>query len=192
MQVVSATEAVSFSNEMELVKLAKTDDDAFAALYNRYFPKIYGFVLKRVGQREIAEDIVSAIFTEAFVHLENYEDRHFTFGAWLYKIATNKLIDHYRRENRRKVVAIDEISDRNLSDGAFTQASDVDRIFLTKTVSKVMNEMPEKYQKVLCLKFFSELSNGEIAAVLGVSANSAGVLLYRSLKKFKKLYESYV
>ncbi|HBU07197.1 MAG TPA: hypothetical protein DEB09_03890 [Candidatus Magasanikbacteria bacterium] len=178
--------------EIELVKRAKTDDEAFGILYNQYFPKIYGFVAKRIGQRETAEDIVSVVFTEAFVHLDGYEYKNCSFGAWLYKIATNKLIDHYRKEGKRKSVSIDGEFEIEVIDESADQIVDTDRILSAKTVKVALSEVPAKYQKILSLKFFSELSNNEIAEVLGVSSNNVGVLLYRSLKKFKTHYEKYV
>lgn len=179
-------------SEAELVEKAKTSDQAFEILYNQYFPKIYGFVVKRAGHRESAEDIVSAVFMEAFTHLDKYEHRNFSFGAWLYKIATNKLIDHYRREGKRKTVALeDELAD-SLPDHSANQEVNVDLAISSKTVNVVLAELPEQYQKILCLKFFSELSNNEIAAALEISANNAGVLLYRALQKFKKHYHKYV
>jgi len=178
--------------EVELIEKAKTNDQAFEILYNQYFPKIYGFVIKRTGAREAAEDIVSMVFMDAFTHLDKYEHRNFTFGAWLYKIATNKLIDHYRREGKRKTVALEDNLADSLPDEAQGQEVSVDLKLSCKTVSAVLAELPEKYQKILYLKFFSELSNNEIALALEISVNNAGVLLYRALQKFKKHYHKYV
>lgn len=176
--------------EQELVKKAKTDDASFTILYNHYFPKIYGFVVKRTSHRETAEDIVSMVFTNAFTHLDTYEGKNCTFGAWLYKIATNKLIDHYRKEGKSFSISIDETFE--MADESINLAGGVDGTISRGNIDKVLNVLPEKYQRIIYLKFFSELQNIEIAQALNISPNNVGVLLFRALKKFKKEYEKYV
>lgn len=180
------------NDEVELIKRAKTDNNAFNMLYEHYFPKIYSFVIKRTGERESAEDIVSLTFTQAFVHLEKYECRSCTFGAWLYKIATNKLIDHYRKQSGKTTIPIEdyaEIEEEKNSDNSVK--NNVDLGLQAKKVRLILKKMPSKYQKVISLKFFSELSNAEIAQAMDVSLNNAYVLLFRALKNFKKYYTQY-
>jgi RNA polymerase sigma-70 factor (ECF subfamily) len=167
-----------------LVIKAKTDNSAFDTLYERYFPKIYNFVAKRTGEREEAEDIVSATFMQAFTHLEKYECRNCTFGAWLYKIAANKLIDHYRKQSGKPQIFTENTADTEIK-------HNIDLDLQAKKVRLTLKEMPAKYQKVIGLKFFSELSNAEIAQAMDVSLDNAYVLLFRALKKFKKYYKQY-
>jgi len=89
-------------------------------------------------------------------------------------------------------VALEDNLADSLPDEAQGQEVSVDLKLSCKTVSAVLAELPEKYQKILYLKFFSELSNNEIALALEISVNNAGVLLYRALQKFKKHYHKYV
>ncbi|MFA6427417.1 MAG: RNA polymerase sigma factor [Candidatus Magasanikbacteria bacterium] len=178
-------------NEAELVQKAKTDDAAFGVLYHHYFPRIYAFVVKRTSHRETAEDIVSAVFMNAFTHLESYETRSCTFGAWLYRIAANKVIDHYRKESTQKFVSIED--GMEIADTSFDMEVPIDLRIQSKKVQDALTKLkPPVYQKIVHLKFFSELSNREIAQAMEMSVNNAGVLLYRALKKFKKIYEAYV
>ena len=176
-------------NEAEIVKQAKTDDRAFEVLYNHYFSRIYAFVIKRTSQRETAEDIVSEVFMKAFAHLEKYEIRDCTFGAWLYRIAANKVIDHYRKEGKRKIVSIEDRFD--LRDENVDISLDIDLKLQADQIKYVLERLkPPKYQTIVHLKFFGELSNMEIAEVMGMNPNSTGVLLCRALKKFKKIFDT--
>lgn len=95
-------------NEAMLVEQAKTDDRAFEKLYNYYFPQIYGFIIKRAGQKELAEDIVSTVFMKVFTHLNDYEPKTSSFKSWVYKIATNTLIDHYRKSSVKNEFTVEE------------------------------------------------------------------------------------
>lgn len=175
-------------NEAMLVEQAKTDDRAFEKLYNYYFPQIYGFIIKRAGQRELAEDIVSTVFMKVFTHLNDYEPKTSSFKSWVYKIATNTLIDHYRKssvKNEFTVEEFPEVLDEN-QDPKKEMVLKEDQV----KVRRILAELPAQYQEILLLKFFSQLSNIEISETLEISANNVGVLLYRALKKFDKVYHN--
>ncbi|NQV12213.1 RNA polymerase sigma factor [Candidatus Uhrbacteria bacterium] len=177
-------------DEDMLVEQAKTDDDAFCALYDFYFPKIYKYILRRVGHRQTAEDLLSSTFLKAFTKLDTYKNGSASFQAWLYRIATNTVIDHYRRQGKRQEMDIEPMVHLESSDPSPEQyASDsVDR----ENVEEVLGKLPEKDQEVLQLKFFAQFSNIEIAETLGISVSNAGVRVYRALKKFEEKYKEYV
>ena len=176
-------------NEPEIVERAKTDDAAFAILYNHYFPKIYGYIFKRVGHKETTEDLVSATFIKVFSNLKNYQYQNCSFGAWIYRIATNNLIDYYRKQGRKKEVNIDNIEEMASLD---TSPEEVAKLAENRqTVKLVMARLPQRQAEVINLKFFAELSNIEIAATLGISVNNAGVLIHRAIKQFDNFYKKY-
>ena len=72
------------------------DSSAFGKLYDHYQPMIYRFVLIKVGRREEAEDITHQVFLQAWQNIRTYRHRGHPFGSWLYRIARNQVIDHYR------------------------------------------------------------------------------------------------
>lgn len=172
-------------DEKQLVEEAKTNDAAFSRLYDRYYTKIYAYIYRRVGDKDTTEDILSATFEKVFLHLEGFDGSVGTFQAWIYRIATNQVIDHVRKMKRVLVVAPDDFPEPIPLD------SEIDRLARGeegRQVRRVLEKIPERYQRVLLLKFFSELTNQEIADTLGVSVGHAGVLLYRALKRFKNTY----
>jgi RNA polymerase sigma-70 factor, ECF subfamily len=179
-------------NEAEIVSQAKTDERAFTVLYDFYFPKIYQFVGHRVATREITEDIVSQIFLDAFSHLKSYQTRGCPFGAWLYRIATNKLTDHYRHLGKNKSVSLtgEDQKEWEIKDEKQNLAEKTEINWQAENVQRALTKLPTRYQKIIELKFFAELNNQEIGLALDLTPNTVGVVLYRALKKFKLVYIS--
>jgi|SRR3989338_375182 len=176
-------------NEMELVERAKTNDQAFEILYNFYFPKIYRYLFKRIGHAQATEDLTSITFMKVFCNLKKYKHQGYTFGAWVYKIATNNLIDYYRQSGRRQEVDIEQVSE--IESNGPSPSESMQNIEEQKFVKFILEKLPKRYKEVLYLKFFAEMSNQEIAGTLKISTNNAGVLLYRALKNFQKIYQKY-
>ena len=180
----------TLENEAEIVENAKTDDKSFEILYNFYFSQIYGYLYKRTGSHETTEDLVSTTFMKIFCNLKNYHSKGATFRAWMYKIATNNLIDYYRKTGKRKEVDIENIKEPS-SQGSMEPEKYAESEENRVLVQEVLKDMPERYQNILYLKFFGELSNIEIAQTIGISANNAGVIIHRALNNFQKTYKKY-
>jgi RNA polymerase sigma-70 factor (ECF subfamily) len=181
-------EAEILAKEHALVERAKTDEQAFAELYNRYFNEVYGFLMKRLGRREVVEDLVSELFLKVFTHLESYQPQQCSFRAWLYRVATNLLIDYTRKASVRHEKTVEEFPD--VMDHGADEHEKYARSEDAEKVRQVLKTLPERYQKILHLKFFAELSNTEIAETLEESANTVGVVLHRALKKFEEAYQT--
>jgi RNA polymerase sigma-70 factor (ECF subfamily) len=173
------------ANEEELIASAKQDEQAFTVLYDYYFPKIYAYVFRRLGCHDDAEDVVSEVFLKVFSNLGKYQNRGFSFGAWLYRIATNCLIDRGRRQKHFAVTVESEELDRNPAPGA--EADGVARkTFDRLAIEKVFLTLPVRYKEVICLRYFADLEIHEIAVNMNISENNASVLLHRALEAFKK------
>lgn len=87
--------SVSVKQERGLARQAQRDAEAFAALYDRYFPRIYAYIAYRVGSRELAEDLTAAIFERAFRNLADFRPRgDGSFSSWFYRIARNAVADN--------------------------------------------------------------------------------------------------
>jgi len=176
-------------NEAEIVQQAKTDDQAFEVLYNHYFPKIYGYLFKRTGNHEVTQDLVSETFTKVFTNLNKYQHQGYSFGAWLFRIATNNLIDYYRKAGKTKEIDIDQISEP-VDDSPNPQQS-IEAKQNREVVHRILKMLPERYQEVLNLKFFAEFSTQEIAENMGITPNNSRVLVFRALKTFDIEYKKY-
>lgn len=173
--------------EYQLAERAKTDDAAFSLLYERYFPKIYAYIFRRLGDRDMTEDVVSVTFEKVFLHLEKFKPGGGgTFQAWVYRIASNAVIDHVRKEKHTVPVDPQELPEEihPQTDGVH----DMIKLEDSEAVHRAIKKLPDRYQEVIQLKYFSELSNIEVAEVLNLSPNNVGVLLSRALKKFHESY----
>lgn len=171
--------------EKKLVEAAKQDPANFAPLYDKYFEQIYRYVSRRVSDQDVAHDLVSQTFYDALAHIQSFEWRGFAFGAWLYKIAHNNVLKWYRQKGRATVVELDE--GRNIEDKDIDYTSELKRDEERDEVQVVLAELEPEEREIIRLKFFEEVSNVEIAEIMGLSANHIGVKVFRVLKKVKQL-----
>lgn len=181
---------IKLENENMLVKQARTDDRAFEILYNFYFSKIYFFIFKRVGQKEAAEDLVSATFMKVFTGLNKFEAKNDnSFAAWVYQIAGNNIVDYYRRQ--KKYLSTDISSITEPVDLSQNLEEDLMKNLNRELVAKVLTKLSEHDQRILQLKFFADLDNTDIAQIMKTKPNNVGVWLFRALKRFQKEYQKY-
>lgn len=166
-------------NESALIERAKTDKDAFGELYQRYVDRIYNYVYYRTGNKDDAEDLTSRIFMRAMRHIPNYDDRGIPFSAWLYRIAHNLVANWHRDRSRRKVIALDDISQWYIRDEGPELATQF--IEDTDALLAAIQRLPTDRQELLILKFVDRLPNAEIGAIMGRSEGAIKSLYHRTL-----------
>lgn len=168
-----------------IVEMAKTDSDAFAQLYDFYLPKVYAFVMSKIGVRDVAEDIVSDVFMKVLDNLPKYQDRGLPFSAWLFTVARNVIFDHYAKSKKGDSLPLNEgIEIKDEKDDLHPDKV-AKRGELAEKVKEVMAQLPERELSILQMKFFSGLTNREIAFTLNLSESNVGIILYRVLRKIK-------
>lgn len=169
----------------KIVESAKTDSQAFATLYDFYFPKVYAFVMSRVGSREAAEDIVSDIFLRVLENIRSYEERGHGFTAWLFTVARNVIFDFYGSGRKRELLPLDEGAQIR-DEGELAQPGKLaEQSELKEKVKTVMDGLPERELCILQMKFFAGLQNREIALAMNLTESNVGIILYRVLRKIK-------
>src|SRR5258707_1186050 len=92
----------STADERLLVEAAQADLSKFDVLYELHFERVYFFIVSRVHDRTTAEDLTSEVFHKALANLPNYQWRGIPFSAWLYRIASNAIVDHFKRSDREQ------------------------------------------------------------------------------------------
>lgn len=176
-------------HEKKLVVKAQENIEAFDELYDYYLPKIFGYILNRVGHRQEAEDLTSQTFAKVLANLGRYEDRGISFSAWVYRIATNVIIDHARK---KKEYSMDPEIIKERIAGTRT-ASPEEQVCLLETGEEMrycLEQLKEDYQNVLTLKFFEELDNREIAKIMDCRPSAVAVKVHRALKALKKEFDA--
>jgi RNA polymerase sigma-70 factor (ECF subfamily) len=170
--------------ERQLIKKSQENAAAFEDLYNHYLPKIYGFLLNRTGQKELAEDLTSEVFARALANLTRYDDRGL-FSAWLFRIARNSLIDWSRKKKEILTDTVESFLPPPAASGQ-KAVSNLELGEKKALIRQTMKRLPEKYQTVLSLKFFEELTNDEIAEIVGCGKGAVAVRVHRALRLMKK------
>ena len=166
-------------DEMVLVQRARQNPREFTALYDRYVDRIYAYAQRETGDVGLAQDIVSATFEKALRNVSRYEWRGTSFGAWLYKIARNELLMHYRR--RKWTIPL---WDSLLSPLRVEQVVQTHEVF--DEVSAAMLKLPARDQELLRLRYYEDLSHAEIGEILNKSSGTVAVALHRALKRLRK------
>src|ERR1051325_6921588 len=175
------------ADEPQLVRNAKTgNSEAFGQLYDAYLERIYRFVYFRVEDQQTAEDITSQVFLKAWENLGRFQIGGTPFLAWLYTIAHNAVIDHYRT---RKVTAA--LEDVRLSDPGHAEAveNEIDLNAEMKVIKEALQALTDDQQKVLTLRFIEGMSNNEIALHLGKREGAIRALQMRGLQALAKQLE---
>jgi RNA polymerase sigma-70 factor, ECF subfamily len=169
-------------DEADLIHRAKSGDaDAFARLYDAYVDRIYRYVYFRVTDDETAEDLTSQVFLKAWEHLDRYQVSG-PFLAWLYTIARNQVIDHYR--THKETIALDQVS----SLPAESQAVDeqVETNSDLETMRQALQFLTEEQQQVVILKFIADLSTENIAQLMNKREGAVRALQMRALQTLAK------
>lgn len=162
------------------------DEQAYAKLLQRYKRPVYHMILKMVRNVDDAEDLTIESFAKAFRSLHKFK-KDFTFSTWLFRIATNNTIDQIRKK-KLNTMSIDtsftddngdgisiEVEDENLNpqeETIKTQKAELIQVFVDK--------LPPKYQKLVRLRYFNELSYEEIAAELEAPLGTVKAQLHRA------------
>jgi RNA polymerase sigma-70 factor (ECF subfamily) len=177
-----------FTDESEILKNAiKGESSAFGLLYDKYQPPIYRFIYLKVSHREEAEDLTHQVFLSAWQNIGRFENQGLPISSWLYQIARNRVIDHYR--TKKHVLDIEDAPSE-----AVTQHERLDdQVEYQMEIEKVkkhLHKLPADYQDILIMRFVEELSNKEIADITGKNAGAIRVLQHRALKQLKKYIEN--
>jgi RNA polymerase sigma-70 factor (ECF subfamily) len=172
------------NGEEKLIELAvRGDSSAFGSLYDHYQAMIYRFVVIKVGSREEAEDITHQVFLSAWQKVRAYKHRGHPFSSWLYRIARNQVIDHYRA--KKGDVSIDKIDPEVFATIERT-ADDLAQKFQLETVRKAIAALKPDYQDVIIMRFVEDISLKETAAILKKSEGAIKLIQHRAVKELKK------
>ena len=166
-------------NDSALIARVKEEPQAFGILYERYVGRIYNYVYYRTGNHHDAEDLTSHVFHRALKHVPRYVDRGVPFSAWLYRIAHNVVANWHRDRSRRQMVPIDDVAlPARLREDPSAVAEERDR---QEMLLQRVRQLPPERQQLLILKFVEQLSNAEIARVMGRTEGAIKSLYHRTL-----------
>lgn len=172
--------------ENRLILQAKQGDkQAIAELYTGHVDAIYRYVWPRVRDEAVAEDLTAQVFLKALEGLPGYEPSGKPFLAWLYRIAYARVIDHWRKQEKRATLPLDEtLPAREPRPAALLEAED-DWI----TAIDLLARLTDDQQEVLMLRFIGEMSLSDVAEVMGKTLGATKAVQHRALASLARLLE---
>ena len=167
-----------------LVERAQSGDrEALEELYLIHFDRIYSYLHLSVGNRHDAEDLTTQTFLKMLEAIGRFRWQSVPFSAWLFRIAHNLAIDHFR--SRRRVQAEDEVPEPAGQEESSAEQQAMDSLGQAGMLALIGRLSPEQRQ-VLTLKFLFGFANAEVAGILGKTEGAVKSLQHRALATLQK------
>lgn len=174
--------------------LDHNDQQAYAELMRLYRDSIYFMLIKIVKNSDDAEDLTLETFGKAFRYLDKYTPQY-AFSTWLYRIAVNNSIDYIRHKNNSPQYIDDDLFtgtaeqliDRSQTNPSPTPEEEVIVKQRMQMLRSAVQQLPEKYRKVIELRYYDELSYEEISDMLNITLSNVKIQLLRAKNMLSQL-----
>ena len=166
------------TDERLRVEAAQRDPSRFGELYEEHFYRVYAYIARRVGDRHRAEDLTADVFREALAGIGKFEWRGAPFGAWLLRIASRAVADHFQRSGREAGNPADEAEPAD--------SSEIERRAL---LFQLVDRLPEAQARVIHLRFVEQKSIREIAQEMERSEGAVKQLQLRAIESLRAQME---
>ena len=172
--------------ERTTVDRARTgDQQALADLYDWYMPRVYRYVVARIGHPAEAEDLTEEVFLKMLGAISDFRWREVPFSSWIFRIAHNCIATHYRKSAQRGG-ATAELSE-DMVDGRPDLATSVEERITIEEVRRASALLPEAQREVIALRFGSGLSIADTAKALGKREGNIKALQHKAVAKLQKM-----
>jgi DNA-directed RNA polymerase specialized sigma24 family protein len=145
-------------------KKAVSAFEAFAAFYEQYLPKIFRYISYRINDKFMAEDITSTVFEKALTRFDQYNAEKAAISTWIFRIARTPQND---KTPEQAIIEEEE----------------------NQTLKRCIAKLSPPEQEIVSLKFSAEMTNRQIASMLGLSESNVGVIIYRAVRKLRSEFE---
>ena len=166
-------------------KVQKGDVNAFGEIYDLLLEKVYRFIYFKTGNKEDAEDLTESTFIKIWKSIASYKNTGVPFEAWVFRIARNIVIDHYR--TRKQKISLNEELKDTLPDDKELPEDLLHSKMLKEVIFEKMKLLPDNYREIIILKFIEEKDNKEISQILEKPVDHIRVLQSRALTALKKI-----
>lgn len=164
-------------------RATKGDRAAASELFDRYYPRVHRYALAKLRDPSNAEDVAAETFSRVVRELRRFKWKGAGFEAWLFRIASNVIVDQARRAGRE--AALGDASDNVEVPGGRTPEDAVLMNELTDELNGILAQLPPDQQEVLILRCAAQLSTEEICRTMGRSANAVRQLQFRALENMR-------
>lgn len=177
----------TMENEKRWINQIKKHASESAAnkLISKYYKEMYAFIYKQTLDAELSLDLTQELFITVLKSLKNYDGKRASFRTWLYKLASNRLVDYYRSKSYKYAKVVESMEDHDFEDDydlsvSFEYKEDVEKI------AALVNELEVKSQQIVRLKLFGEYTFQEIAQIEDISESTVKTRYYAALKRMRQ------
>jgi len=181
---MTSSKSTDLPDQILLGRAIQGDAEAFGDIYEQHLEEILRYVFYRVANRFEAEDLTETVFLKAWEALPRFESSRVNLRAWLYRIAHNVVVDHYRT---RKATAA--LSDVSLRDDHPLPEQRVQTREQNQQLALAIQSLNANLQNVIICRFINGLSHSETAQIMGLREGHVRVLQHRALKKLRQWLE---
>jgi RNA polymerase sigma-70 factor (ECF subfamily) len=177
--------SVILDEDQMLVSAARHDTEAAGRLFDKYYSEILGYIYHCTFDGTVAEDLTSNVFLAVFRHLGRYKWRQIPFRAWLYRIATNEVRMHWRKQKRIKLISLQ----KNCREFVVAQSatSNIEAVEEYGLLHKALLELQLKYRTVIILRYFERKTIAEICQITARKEGTVKAQLHRGLAKLQDI-----
>jgi len=171
---------MAFSEQQIISQCQQGQLESFGSLYDSYIKKIYNFIYYKTHHQQTAEDLTSQTFLKALAKINQFDIAKGHFSTWLYQIARNTVIDHYRTS--RSEIDIQDVWDLSSDTDIAKDAEIKDQL---ETVEKYLNQLDSNQREIIILRVWEQMSYKEIAEIVGKSEAGCKMMFLRSIEKLR-------
>ena len=161
----------------------KSVEAVIAGLFEEYYDKVVRYIYIRISDQPEAEDLAGEVFLKALKSMGSYRGSAEQLRFWIFKIARNIVIDHYRKMSKRKTVNLDDVE---IADSTNVEEIAERRLQIGE-LTKAMKQLTEAQREVIGLRFFAGLSSAETAQILGKSSGAVREMQCDAIQRLRKL-----
>lgn len=168
--------------EWQEIQAAQQNPARFRPLYERYYESIFRFIFRRTADGDLAADICSQVFLKALQRLGGYQFRGVPFSAWLFRIASNEVAQHFRQNSQKRTVSVEE---NTLSEVAEEMEIEGE-LWEVEDLVQALDTLKPDELTLIELRFFEQRPFKGVAEIMGITESNAKVKTYRILERLKK------
>ena len=171
-------------DEESLVRRAQQRDQAaLTQLYEDNFDKIYRYIVIKIGDRTEAEDMTQQVFLKALKSISTFKWKGTSFSAWLFRIAHNQVVDHWRKKSKRVTVPLDDTI-RSTSGNPVPM---VEQKMAVEELASAIKILTKAQQEVISLRFGGDLPIAQVARLMGKSEGAIKALQHSALLSLRRV-----
>ncbi|MDN5201858.1 RNA polymerase sigma factor [Fulvivirgaceae bacterium BMA10] len=185
---------MKLEEERELVWKAKKNPKAFGQLYDLYYPRIFGYVYRRVADFDIARDVTSEVFLKAFLNIHKFRWKGISISSWFYRIATHEVNSTFRKK-KYSPDSLNQLLDQVGYEMPDPSSLENEKLEIEREIKEysdflqiqtILSRLSVKYQEVVALRYFEQKSIKEICEILDKKEGTVKSLISRGLEHIRK------